>query len=50
MFEDMVLSGNTKATNKPWTVVVSMLLQATLVGILILIPLIYTEADRKSVV
>lgn len=48
MFEDMVLSGKTKATNKPWTVVVSMLAQALLVGILILIPLIYTEALPKT--
>src|SRR5579859_5719727 len=48
MFEDMVLSGKTKRTNKPWTVVLSMVVQAVLVGILILIPLIYTEALPKT--
>ena len=48
MFEDMVLSGDTKRTNKPWTVVLSMVVQAVLVGILILIPLIYTEALPKT--
>src|SRR5579859_6884754 len=48
MFEDMVLSGKTKRTNKPWTVVLSMVVQAILVGILILIPLIYTEALPKT--
>jgi hypothetical protein len=28
MFEDMVLSGKTQRTNKPWTVVLSMVVQA----------------------
>src|SRR5215470_8810255 len=48
MFEDMVLSGKAKKTNKPWTVVLSMVVQTILVGILILIPLIYTEALPKT--
>jgi protein TonB len=49
MFEDMVVSGaNTIKTNKPWTVVVSMLFQMVFLGILILIPLIYTEALPKA--
>src|ERR1700758_4364329 len=48
MFEDMVLSGKTRKTNKPWTVVLSMVVQTILVGILILIPLIYTEALPKT--
>ncbi len=48
MFEDMVLSGKTKRTNKPWTVALSLAIQALLVGILILIPLIYTEALPKT--
>jgi len=49
MFEEMVVSSPTsKKTNKPWTVVVSMLIQISLVGILILIPLIYTEALPKA--
>ena len=50
MFEEMVVSnpGGNKKTNKPWTVVLSMVVQATLVAILILIPLIYTEALPKA--
>jgi protein TonB len=49
MFEDMVLSGaNTIRTNKPWTVVVSMVFQMFCLGIFILIPLIYTEALPKT--
>jgi periplasmic protein TonB len=49
MFEDMVLSGaHTSKTNKPWTVVVSMLFQTLFLAILILIPLIYTEALPKT--
>jgi periplasmic protein TonB len=49
MFEEMVVSSQVnKKTNKPWTVVVSMLLQLLFVGILILIPLIYTEALPKT--
>src|SRR3981189_2360476 len=49
MFEEMVVSSpNPKKTNKPWTVVVSMLFQAAFLCILILIPLIYTEALPKT--
>ncbi len=48
MFEEMVVSGKTKATNKPWTVFLSMLFQILFVTILILIPLIYTEALPKT--
>lgn len=49
MFEEMVVSNATnKKTNKPWTVVVSMLLQVGFLAILILIPLIYTEALPKT--
>ena len=49
MFEDMVVSSShpTK-TNKPWTVVLSMLFQVLFLGVLILIPLIYTEALPKT--
>jgi periplasmic protein TonB len=46
MFEEMVVSTKSKSTNKPWTVVVSMVLQVLFLGILILIPLIYTEAPQ----
>jgi len=49
MFEEMVVSSPTsKKTNKPWTVVISMLLQVTFLAILILIPLIYTDALPKG--
>ena len=49
MFDDLVVSGaNPKKTNKPWTVVLSAMIQAGLLGILILIPLIYTEALPKA--
>lgn len=47
MFDDMVVSGQTKKTNKPWTVVLSSVMQAFLLGILILIPLIsYSELPK----
>jgi protein TonB len=49
MFEEMVVSSpNPKKTNKSWTVVVSMLFQVAFLSILILIPLIYTEALPKT--
>jgi len=51
MFEEMVESTvdkGGKKTNKPYTVLVSMLLQVGFLAILILIPLIYTEALPKT--
>lgn len=48
MFEDMVVSGDVKKTNTRWTVWVSTVVQALILGILILIPLIYTEALPKA--
>jgi len=49
MFDELVESTPTpKRTNKPWTVVVSAIVQAAMLGILILIPLIYTEALPKQ--
>jgi protein TonB len=49
MFEEMVVSNpKGKKTNKPWTVIVSGVLQATFLTVLILIPLIYTEALPKA--
>ncbi len=49
MFEDLVESSPIrKRTNKPWTIFVSTLLQCLLLGVLILIPLIYTEALPKT--
>jgi len=49
MFEDLVESSPIRQrTNKPWTIFVSTLLQCLLLGVLILIPLIYTEALPKT--
>jgi protein TonB len=49
MFEDMVISSpHPTKTNKTWTVVVSMVAQSIFLAILILIPLIYTEALPKT--
>jgi protein TonB len=49
MFEELVVSSpHPQKTNKPWTVVVSMLFQILFLAILILIPLIYTEALPKT--
>ena len=49
MFEDMVVSTATSVkTNKPWTVILSFVFQAGFLAILILIPLIYTEALPKT--
>jgi len=48
MFEEMVISSRMKKTNKPWTVVLSMVFQIGFLAILILIPLIYTEALPKT--
>jgi periplasmic protein TonB len=49
MFEELVVSSPTdKKTNKPWTVVISMIFQVLFLAILILIPLIYTEALPKT--
>jgi protein TonB len=49
MFDEMVVSSpNPKRTNKPWTVVLSMIFQVAFLAVLILIPLIYTEALPKT--
>jgi periplasmic protein TonB len=49
MFNDLVVSGaNSTKTHKSWTVLVSTIIQAALLGILIVIPLIYTEALPKG--
>ena len=49
MFDDLVVSSvNPKRTNTSWTMIISTIVQAGLLGILILIPLIYTEALPKE--
>jgi periplasmic protein TonB len=49
MFEEMVVSSpKGKKTNKPWTVILSGIVQAAFLAVIILIPLIYTEALPKA--
>jgi len=49
MFDQLVVSSaHGSKTHKPWTVAMSAIVQALIVGILILIPLIYTEALPKG--
>jgi periplasmic protein TonB len=49
MFEEMVVpTSQAKKTNKPTTVLVSMVLQVSFLALLILIPLIYTEALPRA--
>jgi periplasmic protein TonB len=49
MFDEMIVSGKNKSqTNKPWSVAASALLQIALLGGLVLIPLLYTEALPKG--
>src|SRR5260370_39567535 len=49
MFDDLVESTAVrKKTNKGWAVILSGLVQTFILGILILIPLIYTEALRRA--
>jgi protein TonB len=47
MFEQSFLEGTGK-TNKPWTVGVSFAFQVVLVGLMILVPLIYTDTLPKT--
>ena len=49
MFDDLLESTNQKKkTNKGWSVILSGLVQTLILGILVLIPLIYTEALPKA--
>ncbi|HKS81377.1 MAG TPA: energy transducer TonB [Candidatus Acidoferrales bacterium] len=49
MFDDLVISSvNPKKTNKPWTVTLSFIIQLCIIGVMLLIPLIYTEALPKG--
>jgi periplasmic protein TonB len=49
MFEDSLLeSGGRMTKRSPWTTALSFMLQVFLIGILVLIPLIYTEALPKQ--
>ena len=49
MFDQLVVSSaHGSKTNKPWTVAMSAIIQGAIVGVMILIPLIYTEALPKG--
>ena len=49
MFDDLVEStAHRKKTNKSWSVLLSVIVQSLFLGVLILIPLIYTEALPKA--
>jgi periplasmic protein TonB len=49
MFNDLLESSSErKATNKSWSVALSIILQVVILGVLVLIPLIYTEALPKA--
>src|SRR5271154_4432909 len=49
MFNQLVVSGaHQEGTHKPWAVATSMIVQTLIVGVMILIPLIYTEALPKG--
>jgi protein TonB len=47
MFEQSLLD-RTGKTNKPWTIVLSFIIQCTLIGVAVLIPLIYYDALPKT--
>jgi len=48
MFDQLVVSGASNKTHKSWTVTLSAIVQLGILGVLILIPLIYTEALPKE--
>jgi periplasmic protein TonB len=51
MFDDLVISSaHPTLTHKPWTVALSAVIQAVIVGVFILIPLLVTEALPKEMV
>jgi protein TonB len=49
MFDDLVISSpHPTRTNKPWTVALSFVVQTCIIGVMILIPLLVTEALPKQ--
>ena len=49
MFNQLIVSGkNARGARKPWSLLISVALQSLLIGALVLIPLIYTEALPKA--
>ena len=50
MFEDSLIeSGGKLKTKRGWTSIVSFLIQFMIIGVMVLIPLIFTEALPKTV-
>jgi protein TonB len=50
MFSQLIVSGkSTPGPRKSWSLLVSLALQTLLIGVLVLVPLIYTEALPKAV-
>jgi protein TonB len=48
MFDQIVVSGEMQKTHKPWAVTLSAIVQTIILGVIIIIPLIYTEALPKG--
>src|SRR5580658_2085862 len=48
MFDQLVVSGEMQKTHKPWAVTLSAIVQTLILGVMILIPLLYTEALPKN--
>jgi protein TonB len=48
MFDQLVVSGEMQKTHRPWAVTLSAIVQTVILGVMILIPLIYTEALPKG--
>jgi len=48
MFDQLVVSGEMEKTHTPWSVALSATVQIVILGVMILIPLIYTEALPKG--
>jgi len=53
MFDELVVSGHTTEmahTRKPWSVGVSIIVQSAIVGMILLIPLIYTQTLPRAMI
>jgi periplasmic protein TonB len=48
VFNELIVSGKSHKARKPWTVAASAAIQVAIIGALVLVPLIYTEALPKT--
>ena len=48
MFNRLVVSGDMEKSHKPWSIALSATVQALILGVMMLVPLIYTEALPKG--